>query len=44
MTAMAHRTLLFAVLLFLGYHTEARTAELSKAAIPVASPELQERP
>jgi hypothetical protein len=40
---MAHRTLLFAVLLFLGYYTEVRAADLSKAAVPVARPALQER-
>jgi putative transcriptional regulator len=39
---MAHRTLLFAVLLFLGYHTEVNAADLSKAAILVAKPELQD--
>jgi putative transcriptional regulator len=42
MTAMTHRTLLFAVLLFLGYHTEVNAADLSKAAILVAKPELQD--
>jgi putative transcriptional regulator len=42
MTAMAHRTLLFAVLLFLGYHTEVNAADLSNAAILVAKPELQD--
>jgi putative transcriptional regulator len=39
---MAHRTLLFAILLFLGYHIEAQAADLSKAAILVAKPELQD--
>src|SRR4051812_7605387 len=42
MTAMAHRTLLFAVLLFLGCHAEVNAADLSKAAILVAKPELQD--
>ena len=39
---MAHRTLLFAVLLFLGCHAEVNAADLSKAAILVARPELQD--
>jgi putative transcriptional regulator len=42
MTAMAHRTLLFAVLLLLGCLTEVHAADLSKAVILVARPELQD--